>query len=447
MTTAPSAATASAAREIPGRMVAGDLVYRTPPAAVFTRSNGVRLYDVDDREYLDGEAANGALTWGYDAEIVREACLRAMAMPGLPSFCESSLRISVIDRLADRFERAVGVPGRVAVELGGAQGIEMALRIVAAHRGDGPILCFQGGYHGRSPFTAHLSASSRYRASQPWPGPEVVRLPYPDCGSCPHRPLNGGCNAACASMVERLGTNDMLGVPGAGASRGVAALVVEPLLNVGGFALPDSGHLRRVADHVRSLGGLIVVDEIFTGLHRLGPEWGFQLHGLDPDIIVASKALTNGVTPFSCVWAREPLADPAVFPPGSHSSTFAGNPHSLAVVDTVLDRWAGWPGATESMAEFARELRTALEVVAKRDVVRSVEVVGGLARIELTGPHASAVRAKAARADQRPGLLLASTGMAPSVVALHPPLVTSVADIRLMAEVLDDSLKELEGDI
>jgi 4-aminobutyrate aminotransferase-like enzyme len=434
-------------RQVPSRIVAGDLVYRTPPATRFTRAHGVRLHDVDGREYLDGEAANGALSWGYDPEIVREACLRVMSMPALPSFCESELRTRVLGRLADRFDRAVGAPGRVAVELGGAQGIEMAMRIVAAHRGDGPILSFQGGYHGRSPFTAHISSSSRYRASQPWPGPEVVRLPYPDCATCPHRPAGGGCNSACASAIERLGVDDVFGLPTAHASRGVAALVVEPLLNVGGFVLPDSAHLRRVADHVRSLGGLIVVDEIFTGMHRLGPEWGFQLHGLDPDIVVASKALTNGVTAFSSIWVREPLGDPAVFPPGSHSSTFAGNPHALAVVDTVLDRWDGWPDAAAAVEALAEELRAALEPLSRLDIVRGVTVIGGLARIELAGPYASRVRALAADATVRPGLLLASTGMAPSVVALHPPLVTSAEDIRIMARVLADSLEELEREV
>ncbi|WP_291417920.1 aminotransferase class III-fold pyridoxal phosphate-dependent enzyme [Actinophytocola sp.] len=291
------------------------------------------------------------------------------------------------------------------------------MRIVAANRGPAPVLTFQGGYHGRSPFTAHLSASSRYRAAQPWSGPEVVRLPSPDCTTCPHQPAGGGCNPGCAAAIERLGVDDSLGVPPQ-----VGALVIEPLLNVGGFVLPDSNHLRRVVDHVRALGGLIVVDEIFTGLHRFGPEWGFQLHGIEPDIVVASKALTNGVTPLSCVWAREPLAAPDVFPPGSHSSTFAGNPLALAVVDVVLDRWDRWNCAARDVAELDTLLATALRPLTAQDLVRDVRVVGGLAAVELTGPHAARVRAAAAcPSGDRPGLLLASTGMAPSTVAVHPP--------------------------
>lgn len=431
-------------RAVPDALAAGDLVYRTPPDVRFVRAEGVRLYDSRGRSYLDAEASNGAAAWGYQSTILREAMLRSLELPALPSFCESELRVRVLERLARRFDAAVGLPGRIAVELGGAQGIEMAMRIVAANRGNGPILTFQGGYHGRSPFTAHLSASARYRSVQPWPGPDVVRLPYPDCGSCPHRPATG-CNPACAAVIERLGQNDVLGIPAVDAPTGVAALVLEPLLNVGGAVLPDSGHIRRVVDHVRSLGGLIVVDEIFTGLHRLGPEWGFQLHGIRPDIVVASKALTNGITPFSAVWAREPLASPATFPPGSHSSTFAGNPLALAVVETVLDRWDGWSDPRPEVEAKGAELAGALEKVRLRsNLITKVESVGLLVRVELTRPLASRIREVAAMPADGEGLLIASTGMAPSTLLLHPPLVTSSEDLGTMVELLAAALETVE---
>ncbi|MFB7947262.1 aminotransferase class III-fold pyridoxal phosphate-dependent enzyme [Kitasatospora phosalacinea] len=435
-------------RDIPPYLAAGDLVYRTPPDARFVRGEGVRLYDTNGRPYLDAEAANGTLSWGYDASLLTEACRRALPMPALPSFCESELRLRVVQRLADRLSAAVGVPGRVALELGGAQGIEMAMRIVAANRGGGPVLVFQGAYHGRSPFTAHLSASARYRSNQPWPGPQVVRLPYPDCRSCPHRPAAGGCNPACAAGLERLGTDDCFGLPTADAPQGTAAFLLEPMLNVGGCVVPDPAHVRRLTDHVRSLGGLIVVDEIFTGLHRLGPEWGFQLHGIQPDIVVASKALTNGALAFSCVWAREPLASPEVFPPGSHSSTFAGSPLGLAVVDTVLDRWDAWHDVEASVGRLRDTLAKGLSRIAESsELVRAVDVLGGVARVTLSGPYATRLRALAAERPDRPGLLLASTGMAPATVVLHPPLVTSTEDAEEMTELLGRAVDDLEREL
>jgi len=427
---------------IPAGVGAGDLVYRTPPETRMVRAEGVWLWDAAGRPYLDAEAANGALSFGYDSSLVAEAARRCAGLPGLPSFCESEQRVAVLQRLNSRFEAAIGQQGRVSVELGGAQGIEMAMRIVAANRGRGPVLVFEGGYHGRSPFTAHLSASNRYRANQPWPGPSVIRLPYPDCASCPHR-VGDGCNPACTAAVTRLGTNDLFGVPGPEAAEGVSALVIEPLLNVGGCVLPDPAHLRAVVEHARSLGALIVVDEIFTGMHRLGPEWGHQLHGITPDIVVASKALTNGITPLSAIWAREPLADPKVFPPGSHSSTFSGNPFAIATVDAVLDRWDSWPDPTARMAEYAAALDAALGRLASIDLVKRHSVVGGLARVELRAPLAMAVRSAATGASDRPRLLLASTGMAPHVIALHPPLTATADELAEMVDLLVAALEEV----
>src|SRR6185437_17042778 len=111
---------------VPGGLGAGDLVYRTPPETRMVRAEGVRLWDSTGRPYLDAEAANGAVSFGYDGTLVAEGARRCTALPGLPSFCESEPRVSVLQRLNHRFEAALGRPGRVSVELGGAQGIEMA---------------------------------------------------------------------------------------------------------------------------------------------------------------------------------------------------------------------------------------------------------------------------------------------------------------------------------
>ncbi|MCX4542425.1 aminotransferase class III-fold pyridoxal phosphate-dependent enzyme [Streptomyces sp. NBC_01565] len=428
---------------VPAFLSGGDFTYRWDPAPVFVRAEGIRLHDDQGRVYLDAEAANGTAGLGFDAALATEAARRVAAVPTLPSFCESALRLRVGRRLADRFEAATGAAGRVAFELGGAQGMELAMRIVAANRGNGPVVTFQGSYHGRSPYTAQLSADARYRELLGSGSLDVVRLPYPDCRRCPHRTASG-CNPACAESAIRPGRESVTGVPAAGSPVPLAAFILEPLLNVGGMALPDSDHLRRLVDHFRSLGALIVVDEIFTGMYRTGPEWGFQLHGIEPDIIVASKGLTNGLSAFSCVWAREPLAAPDVFPPGTHSSTYAANPWSLAVVDTVLDRYEAWDDREGAVRALSARLTSMAEALAAdHPVIAAVQVVGAVARLELSGPYAPQLRAIATdrAATGKPGLLLASTGMAKDVLALHPPLITTEAELALIHEGLDEVLR------
>jgi 4-aminobutyrate aminotransferase-like enzyme len=427
--------------DIPGFIGAGDFVYRSPDVPRFTAAAGSSLEDADGRRYLDAEAANGTVCLGYDSSILEAAMRRAAALPALPSFCESELRLDVARRLEAEVSRAVGAPGRISFEVGGAQGIELAMKIVASNRPWGTVATLQGGYHGRSPFTGALSASARYRRPIPVGAGEVVRLPYPDCEQCPFGLDPDGCEGACVAYLRSLDADR------SGIGEEVAALVLEPLLNVGGMAMPPRGYLDAAVERFRAAGALIVVDEIFTGFHRTGPRFGFERHGLAPDIVVLSKALTNGAAGLSAVWSREPLAAAASFPPGTHSSTFSGTPLMLAVAGVVLERFAD-RAAWDARAARLEARLTEIVVAAAREapaLVRSTQVYGGVARLLLSRPAAWQVRAAALRPDDgdRPGVILASTGMTPDVIALHPPLTIADADLDAIGEGLTQALRSV----
>lgn len=415
---------------IPVHVGAGDFTYRGQVVPRFVAGEGSRLRDSEGREYVDAEAANGSVSLGYDSSILEQAAAAVSSMPALPSFCESDLRVRVAQRLGDEISRAVGSPGRISFEVGGAQGIELAMKIVAANRRWGTVATLQGSYHGRSPFAGSLSSSSRYRRPIQVASAEVVRLPYPaTCGS------GGVSEEACLAYLRSL-KSDQSGLP-----ESVSAFLFEPVLNVGGMARPQSNYLQAAATQLRERGALIVIDEIFTGFHRVGPRFGFELHDLDPDIVVLSKALTNGVAGLSAVWAREPLLDPDHFPPGTHSSTFSGTPLMLAVAETVLDRYADRAVWRSRIAELERQLRQLVSEVAEvaPDVIESSEAFGGVARLRLRKPVAWEIRNAALRPGDDPGskgLLVASTGMAPDVVSLHPPLTISGEDLGLVRDTL-----------
>jgi 4-aminobutyrate aminotransferase-like enzyme len=429
---------------LPSFLGAGDFTYRSESVPRFVAGHGSRLKDTDGRSYVDAEAANGTASLGYDAQILEEAARATAALPALPSFCESELRLRVAARLEAEVSRAVGVPGRISFEVGGAQGIELAMKIVASNRDWGPVVVFQGGYHGRSPFTGALSASARYRRPISVGVGEILRLPYPDCERCPFGLTRDACEEACVSYLRFLKT-DQSGVPD-----DVSALLFEPVLNVGGMAVPPAGYLQAAIAQFRASGALVVVDEIFTGFHRVGPRFGFELHGVKPDIVVLSKALTNGAAGLSAVWAREPLLDPDHFPPGTHSSTFSGTPFMLSVADVVLDRFAdrkAWIARVADLETALREL-VAEAAEAAPAVVQSTEAHGGVARLLLREPVAWDVRTAAlepSRGSQSdsPGVLLASTGMSPDVIAVHPPLTIGAEDLAVVRDGLIRALRSL----
>jgi|GEM_PF-1418617 len=429
---------------LPRFLGAGDFTYRGGSVPRFVGGDGSRLRDADGRTYVDAEAANGTVSLGYDGRLLEEAARATASMPALPSFCESELRLRVAERLEAEVSRAVGVPGRISFEVGGAQGIELAMKIVATNRSWGPIITLQGSYHGRSPFTGALSASARYRRPIPVGVGEIVRLPYPDCERCPFGLTREACEEACVSYLRFLET-DQSGVPDE-----VSALLFEPVLNVGGMAVPPTGYLQAAISQFRGSGALVVVDEIFTGFHRVGPRFGFELHGVQPDIVVLSKALTNGAAGLSAVWARDPLLDPEHFPPGTHSSTFSGAPFMLSMVDTVLDRFADREAWSTRVADLETSLRELASEAAEAApaIVQSTEAHGGVARLLLREPVAWDVRTAALEPSRggesnSPGVLLASTGMAPDVIAVHPPLTIGAEDLAVVRDGLIRALRSL----
>lgn len=404
--------------QIPRHVSAGNLIYRSESVPIFNRSAGLYLYDNQGRRYLDFEAANGTVPFGYDASLLSEALQRAASMPGLPSFCESELRLSVLDKLERLFSDGVD-RGRVDLDLGGAQGMETALRIVAANKGPGTILVFEGAFHGRSGITSMLSSSPRYRELLTAWGLDVVRIPPP--GVIRRETTRRGFMAADEMFGE------LTGVGGAQHARGVVAFIFEPILNVGGMVEPDALLLRQYVAAARGEGALIIADEVFTGMHRVGPRWGHQRSGVDPDIVVTGKGLTNGIAPASVIWSRGDLASAENYPPGSHSSTFVGIPTTLAAIDAVIDRWAAWSQVEVDVAALEAALIGLVSDL--RDefpkLVEGGRVYGGSAGLQLFGPIAHKIRNFAMGGHADRALVVASTGIMADVINIHPPLIAT----------------------
>lgn len=433
------------------RVARGDFVYLNERPLVVTQSAGVDLIDVSGDRYLDGEAANGSAGLGYDRTILTDAVAALDGLSGAPSFVETDLRLRVAARLADRIEQAIGLRGRVAFDLGGAQGIELALKIAWSAGARGALCTFEGAYHGRSLFTCQLSASRRYRDAGPPVGAQVVRLPYPSCADCRFGQDRASCAHECAAFVKT-----SLGQPFAGLAapegQAISAFVFEPVLNVGGMVEPDPGYLHGAVNAVRAQGGLIIADEVFTGFHRTGPFLGCQRAGVQPDVIVLSKALTNGLTPLSCVWAREELINPGVFRPGTHSVTFANNPLALAVCEQVLNRFDAWDGRAARVSALERRLGAIAAGAAARFPFIRGSVIGPVLRLQLDGVSARQCRAALQDAG-RPrtvhgysGLIAASTGAADNVLLFHPALTTGDSELDAMEALLHAGLEAVAAD-
>lgn len=427
----------------------GDFVYRSKNPPIFIRSYGPYLEDTQKRTFFDAEAANGAALLGYNPTLLEKALAKIYTMPSLPSFAESELRLRVAEKVGKLLLKVTKEYGKVAFEVGGAQAIELAMKIAKKTTGKSQFVVFQGGYHGRSGYSSQLSASHRYRKILgDWRIP-VTRLPLPDYERSGFPGTKSEWITWYLEQVDYLLQSEVGGVADNSDVADIAALIVEPVLNVSGMILPDKQLFEGIIDKFKKAGALIIIDEIFTGFYRTGKPFGFCRYNITPDIVVMSKGLTNGLIPIGCVWAKNPLLDESHFPPGTHSATFINNAMALAVADTVLDYYAQWNSVEKDIVLMQNKLTSAIERMCKSSsLFKSGYMLGGLGRITLHQPRATHVRETALSLPFNTihrhsskvscdGILLASTGMTPDVINLHPPINLTPAQLEELTELLE----------
>ena len=188
------------------------------------------------------------------------------------------------------------------------------------------MLAFQGGYHGRTLAASAITSSYRYREAFGEFADRAEFVPFPYTFRSPYRGDAARTEDYCIAEFERLFEHEYTGAwnPKTGRSE-FGAFFVEPVQGTGGYVIPPKNYFKRLAKICRDRGILIVDDEIQMAFFRTGKMWAMEHFGIQPDIIVFGKALTNGMNPISGIWAREELINPAIFGPGSTHSTFSSN--------------------------------------------------------------------------------------------------------------------------
>src|SRR5262245_51552535 len=316
----------------------GDTVHYAERPKLFERCEGSYLYDGYGRRYLDLQMWYSAVSLGYANSRV-SAAMKAQIdrLPQLASQYLHREKIELAEMISASVERGFGLKGRVHFNVGGSQAIEDALKLVRRHTGRQHMLAFQGGYHGRTLGASAITSSYRYREAYGEFGDRAEFLPFPYVFRSPHRDDPAAAEDHFVGQVQQLFDHEYTGAwnPKTGRSE-FGAFFVEPVQGTGGYVIPPPGYFRRLERICRERGILIVDDEIQMGFFRTGKMWAMEHFGMQPDIIVFGKALTNGMNPLSGIWAREELINPAVFGPGSTHSTFASNPLGTAAGLAVM---------------------------------------------------------------------------------------------------------------
>lgn len=371
-----------------------------PLPVVLARAEGVWVEDVDGRRYLDFLSAYSAVNQGHRHPKIIRALKEQADRLTLTS------RAFYTDRLAPCLEKIAQITGksRVLPMNTGAEAVETAIK--AARRwgyrkkgvpdGAAEIIVAHGNFHGRTTTIISFSSEPAYRDGfGPFtPGFKIV--PY------------GDIDALRAAITPN-----------------TVAFLVEPIQGEGGVVVPPEGYLREAYALTRAQGVLFMADEIQTGLGRTGRMFACDWEGVVPDVYILGKALGGGVYPVSAVAADETVLD--VFDPGSHGSTFGGNPLACAVALAALEVIEE-ERLPERAAALGERFLAALKAIRHPDIV-DVRGRGLLIGMELRVP----ARPYAERLLEK-GLLVKETRE--TVLRFAPPLTIGDAELDFALDVI-----------
>src|SRR5438105_11381755 len=317
------------------RVLEGDTKYISPS---YTRSyplvakqgRGLVITDVDGNEFLDFSAGIAVTSTGHCHPRVVEAIQKQAAelihMSGTDFYYENMIT------LADRLSKIAPMPGPHRIYYGnsGAEAIEAALKLARYHTKRQNIIAFFGAFHGRTMGALSLTASKPQQKRRFAPlVPGVTHVRYPDV----YRGCEGGAQDAdafalgCARFIEDKLFKTTL------PPEEVAAIFVEPIQGEGGYVIAPNVFMLELRRICNKYGSLLVADEVQSGAGRTGKMWAIQHSGVEPDIITSAKGIASGM-PLGVTIAKADIMD---WVPGSHASTFGGNPVCIAAALATLD--------------------------------------------------------------------------------------------------------------
>lgn len=373
-----------------------------PLALSFARGLGTRLWDQQGREYLDAVAGVAVTNVGHSHPRLVTAISE---QAGLLLHTSNLYGIDWQQRLAQRLARLSGLD-QAFFNNSGAEANETALKLARLHgwkKGiEQPlVVVMENAFHGRTLGTMAASDGPSVRLGfQRLPG-DFIKVGFGDL-------------AALDAVTCEFGAR-------------IVAVLLEPIQGESGVQLAPPGYLKALRAHCSQHGWLLMLDEIQTGIGRTGTWFAFQQEGIVPDVMTLAKGLGNGIPIGACL-ARASVAK--LFTPGSHGSTFGGNPLACRVGCTVLDIIEE-QGLLENAARQGERLLARLRVeLSEHPQVLAIRGRGLMIGIELATPQ----RDLAERAAREQGLLLNVTRG--KVIRLLPPLTLDSKEVEMIVRAI-----------
>ena len=412
--------------------------YSRPYPLVAAKAEGMVVTDMDGNTFLDFAAGIAVCATGHChpriVKVIQEQAAQLIHLSGTDFYYPqlSALAQKLAELAPGRWDK------KVYFGNSGTEAIEAALKLARYATGRKKFIAFYGAFHGRTLGALSLTASKPVQRRGFGPLLEgVTHVPYPNCYRCPDRAADGGCHPACLRVIEEQLFKTIL------SPDEVAAIVFEPIQGEGGYIVPPPEFFEELTRLSRQHGILLVADEVQSGMGRTGKMFAVEHFAVEPDIIAIAKGIASGL-PLGAIVARAELMS---WPPGSHASTFGGNPIScVAALETIRlieDELMQNAAATgEYLLERLRKLVTRCSMIGDvrgRGLMIGIELVKDRA----TKERAGAWRDLAVQQCFEKGLLILGSGE--NTLRLMPPLIVNRAQADAALEILEEVLSAIPG--
>jgi 4-aminobutyrate aminotransferase len=406
---------------------------------VAKRGRGVRIEDPDGNEFLDFAAGIAVVSTGHcHPEVV--AAIQKQAAELIHISC-TDFYYEGLTILSDRLSAVAPMrgPHRFFYGNSGAEAIECALKVARYYTGRQHVISFFGAFHGRTMGALSLTGSKpqqKRRFSPLVPGVTHVRYPYVYRGCTGGPQEQETFSLGCARYIEEKLFKTIL------PAEEVAAIFVEPIQGEGGFVPAPANFLRELRAICDRHGILLVVDEVQCGSGRTGKWWAIEHSGVEPDIVCIAKGIASGM-PLGVCMTRAEIMDWA---PGSHASTFGGNPVSIAAALKTMDilereAIANAASVGEFMLDRVRgwtKTHSAVGDVRGRGLMIGIEIV----KDKVTREPAVELRNRVETLAFERGLVVLGCGE--TSLRLSPPLVVNKEEATVALDILEDALTVAE---
>jgi len=403
---------------------------------IVARASGSWLETTDGQRILDFTSGQICSTIGHNHQQLVEAVKRSLEdVMHLNSWMLSEPVLALAERL-------VGLVGpslnKVILVNTGGEANEVALRLAKMHTGRFEIVGLTRSWHGLQAGAASLNLAGGHAGYGPMM-PGTLALPAPYAYRCPIRHCNGTCDCSCLEASFEVIDQQSVG--------SLCAAIAEPVLSAGGVIVPPPDYFRRLRALCDDHDMLLIIDEAQTGFGRLGAMFGYELYGIEPDILSVSKTLGGGI-PVAATLTTAAIESDCYNKGFVHITSHVSDPlpaaAGLAVIEVIEKE-----GLVEQARQRGEYLMARLQELQQRhEQIGDVRGKGLLVGIELVEDRVKKTPADAlalAVGDEciRRGLsmnIVRSAGGLPNCFRMAPPLSVTEEEIDIAVQIMDDAL-------